>query len=133
MALQNYGDTLLLDAIKNKATRLKLTGRIFNSSNVPQGDITDANVEPNYIELSYLNETGSPNYRLKILADGTNIADRQFEITPPGTNYIRIEGIEIFNPNNMSEGAYISADFSSAYTFPTTGTFTLTELILTLT
>jgi hypothetical protein len=132
MPLQNYGKQILLDAFKIKATRLKITGRIFNSSNVPQGNITDANVDGDYITLEYLNETGSPNYRLKALADGTNIVDRQFTITPPGTNYIRIEGIEVFNPNNMSEGAYIDADFTSAFTFPTTGTFTLTEFILTL-
>lgn len=131
MPLQNYGKTQLLDALKTKALRLKLTGRIFNSSNVPQGDITDANVEPNHITLDYLNETGSPNYRLKINTT-SNLSSRQFLITPPGTNYIRIEGIEVFNPNNPSEGAYIAADFSSAYTFPTTGTFTLTDFILTL-
>ena len=131
MPLQNYGNTELLNALKDKALRVKLTGRIFNSSNVPQGDITDANVEPNYIEITYLNETGAPNYRLKMNTT-SNLASRQFEITPPGTNYIRIEGIQVFNPNNMSEGAYIDADFASAYTFPTTGTFTLTDFILTL-
>lgn len=132
MPLQNYGKTELLNALKTKALRVKLTGRIFNSSNVPQGDITDANVEPNYITISYLNETGSPNYRLKMNTT-SNLASRQFQVIPPGTNYIRIEGIEVLNPDNPSEGAYIEANFDSAYTFPTTGTFTLTDFILTLT
>ena len=132
MPLQNYGKTELLNALKTKALRVKLTGRIFNSSNVPQGDITDANVEPNYITISYLDETGSPNYRLKMNTT-SNLSSRQFEIIPPGTDYIRIEGIEVLNPDNPSEGAYIDANFDSAYTFPTTGTFTLTDFILTLT
>lgn len=132
MPLQNYGKTELLNALKTKALRVKLTGRIFNSSNVPQGDITDDNVEPNYITISYLNETGSPNYRLKMNTT-SNLASRQFQVIPPGTNYIRIEGIEVLNPDNPSEGAYIEANFDSAYTFPTRGTFTLTDFILTLT
>ena len=141
MGLQNLAKTELLNSLKgeagfgNGAKRLRITGIVENSTTgIFIRNVTTADYEPNFRDLTYQNTTGSPSYNLQILADGTNITQRQFFITPASGQTVKITGVTVEDENNFAQGPWFQGTFGAgvSFNFPENGTFTLTGLTLTL-
>lgn len=141
MGLQNLAKTQLLNVLKGEpgwgggAKRLRLTGIVENTTTgIFSRYVTVDDYEPNFIDLTYQDTTGAPNYNLSMLANTANLGQRQFAITPPSGFTVKITGITVEDENNFSQGPWFEGTFGPgvSFNFPENGTFTLLGLTLTL-